>query len=70
MKATPAATQSGPDSRLRADFTDAFVLATMGFSETGRSVLFASLGLIPLLGLGWYATRRRRAEAALAAGTA
>ena len=48
----------------------AFVLVTMGFSETGRWVLLASLALIPLLGLGWYATRRRRAEAALAAGTA
>lgn len=45
----------------------AFVLVTMAFSEMGRWVLLSSLALVPLLSLGWYATRRRRAEAALAA---
>lgn len=43
----------------------ALVLVTMGFSETGRWVLLSSLMLIPLLAVGWYTTRRRRAEAAL-----
>lgn len=43
----------------------ALVLVTMGFSETGRWVLLSSLTLIPLLAVGWYTTRRRRAEAAL-----
>ncbi|WP_251044115.1 amino acid permease [Arthrobacter sp. ISL-48] len=48
----------------------AFVLVTMGFSETGRWVLLSSLVLVPLLGLGWHSTHRRRAEAALAGGKA
>ncbi|WP_240690105.1 amino acid permease [Arthrobacter sp. PAMC25564] len=38
----------------------AFVLVTMGFSETGRWVLASLLLLIPLLSLGWYASQRRR----------
>jgi len=42
----------------------AFVLVTMGFSETGRWVLLASLLLIPILIGGWYALRGRIAEAA------
>jgi L-asparagine permease len=42
----------------------AFVLVTMGFSETGRWVLASLLLLIPLLSLGWYATRRRIRQAA------
>lgn len=42
----------------------AFVLVTMGFSETGRWVLLSSLLLIPILVGGWYALRGRIAEAA------
>ncbi len=40
----------------------AFVLVTMGFSETGRWVLASLLLLIPLLSLGWYASQRRRRQ--------
>lgn len=42
----------------------AFVLVTMGFSETGRWVLLSSLLLIPILVGGWYALRGRIASAA------
>ncbi len=42
----------------------AFVLVTMGFSETGRWVLLSSLLLIPMLIGGWFALRGRIAEAA------
>lgn len=45
----------------------AFVLVTMGFSETGRWVLASLLVLIPLLCLGWYSSRRRMRQAASAA---
>jgi L-asparagine permease len=45
----------------------AFVLVTMGFSETGRWVLASLLVLIPLLCLGWYSSRRRIRQAASAA---
>jgi L-asparagine permease len=45
----------------------AFVLVTMGFSETGRWVLASLLILIPMLSLGWYSTRRRIRQAASAA---
>ncbi|MEV8150067.1 amino acid permease [Arthrobacter sp. NPDC080073] len=42
----------------------AFVLVTMGFSETGRWVLASLLLLIPLLIAGWFACRKRILEAA------
>jgi L-asparagine permease len=42
----------------------AFVLVTMGFSETGRWVLASLIVLIPLLIGGWFAFRGRIAEAA------
>lgn len=42
----------------------AFVLVTMGFSETGRWVLLSSLLLIPMLVGGWFVLRSRIAEAA------
>lgn len=44
----------------------AFVLVTLGFSETGRWVLASLLVLIPALIGGWYATRGRIASAAAA----
>lgn len=44
--------------------TLAFVLVTMGFSETGRWVLLSSLLLIPMLVGGWFVLRGRIAEAA------
>lgn len=37
----------------------AFVLVTMGFSETGRWVLASVLVLVPLLVIGWFASRKR-----------
>ncbi len=43
----------------------AFVLVTMGFSETGRWVLASLLILIPVLILGWFACRKRILETAL-----
>ncbi|WP_242702031.1 amino acid permease [Arthrobacter cavernae] len=42
----------------------AFVLVTMGFSETGRWVLASLLVLAPLLVLGWFAFRQRIRETA------
>ncbi|MEO8284674.1 MAG: amino acid permease [Pseudarthrobacter sp.] len=42
----------------------AFVLVTMGFSETGRWVLASLLVLVPLLILGWFAARNGILEAA------
>ncbi|MFS0732142.1 amino acid permease [Microbacterium sp. 1P10UB] len=44
----------------------AFVLVTLGFSETGRWVLASLLVLIPALIAGWYATRGRISAAAAA----
>ncbi|MFH8252011.1 amino acid permease [Microbacterium sp. B2969] len=44
----------------------AFVLVTMGFSETGRWVLASLIVLIPALIIGWFAARKRIQEAALA----
>ncbi len=44
----------------------AFVLVTMGFSETGRWVLASVVILVPLLIAGWYAFRGRIAESAAA----
>lgn len=44
----------------------AFVLVTMGFSETGRWVLASLLVLIPALIVGWFAARGRIAAAARA----
>jgi len=41
-----------------------FVLAAMGFSETGRWVLGSLVVLIPALIIGWFAARRGIAEAA------
>ncbi|MGP9694400.1 amino acid permease [Brachybacterium sp. AOP25-B2-12] len=42
----------------------AFVLVTMGFSETGRWVLASLVVLIPALVIGWFAARRRILEVA------
>nr|WP_246540555.1 amino acid permease [Microbacterium flavum] len=42
----------------------AFVLVTMGFSETGRWVLASSIILVPLLIGGWFAYRPRILQAA------
>lgn len=42
----------------------AFVLVTMGFSETGRWVLASLVILIPALIIGWFAARGRILEAA------
>lgn len=42
----------------------AFVLVSMGFSETGRWVLASLVVLIPLLIVGWFAFRGRIAQAA------
>ncbi|WP_345751875.1 amino acid permease [Microbacterium rhizophilus] len=42
----------------------AFVLVTMGFSETGRWVLASLVVWIPMLIAGWYAARRKIMEAA------
>ncbi|NQX25937.1 amino acid permease [Microbacteriaceae bacterium VKM Ac-2854] len=44
----------------------AFVLVTMGFSDTGRWVLASLIVLIPLLILGWYLQRGRILAAAAA----
>ncbi|MER7797322.1 amino acid permease [Microbacterium sp. NPDC096154] len=44
----------------------AFVLVTMGFSETGRWVLASLIVFIPLLIAGWFATRKRIMAAAAA----
>ncbi|MFT4307434.1 MAG: amino acid permease [Microbacterium sp.] len=44
----------------------AFVLVTMGFSETGRWVLASLVVLIPALVIGWFAARKKIAEAAAA----
>lgn len=42
----------------------AFVLVTMGFSETGRWVLASTVVLAPLLVIGWFAYRPRILQAA------
>ncbi|NYD77294.1 amino acid permease [Arthrobacter cupressi] len=42
----------------------AFVLVTMGFSETGRWVLASVVVLVPLLVAGWFGSRRRILAAA------
>ena len=42
----------------------AFVLVTMGFSETGRWVLASTVILVPLLIVGWFAYRPRIQQAA------
>lgn len=42
----------------------AFVLVTMGFSETGRWVLASTVVLVPLLIIGWFAYRPRIQQAA------
>jgi L-asparagine permease len=42
----------------------AFVLVTMGFSETGRWVLASVVVLVPLLVAGWFGSRKRILAAA------
>lgn len=44
----------------------AFVLVTMGFSETGRWVLASVLVLAPAMVIGWFAARGKTREATLA----